>query len=155
MSVLYEFGYGLSYTTFSISKDTQVETMFASPLSALPTSAKTLPGGNPHLWDVLYRLSTTVTNTGSVTGYAVPQLYLTIPRGSTEGFVAKNILRGFEKLQLKPGESRRVAFNLTRRDLSNWDTVKQQWAISHGEFLAHVGFSSRDFRASVPFVPIH
>lgn len=153
-SVLYEFGFGLSYTNFSIDKNIRVEPTFQSGISALPSAAKTVPGGNPHLWDVLYRVSTTVENIGCRSGFAVPQLYLTIPRGSVEGFVEKNILRGFEKIHLKPGESQQVVFNLTRRDISRWDTVQQQWVIGRGRIDLSLGFSSRDFHAVESFVPI-
>lgn len=150
-SVQYEFGYGLSYTTFDIAGDAKVKFVGDEDQQELPAAAKTLPGGNPRLWDVLFQVSVSVKNTGSNGGFAVPQLYLSLPRGSVEGFVAKNVLRGFEKIHLKPQETHDVTFNLSRRDISHWNAVKQQWAISKGEAQAHVGFSSRDFRTSVSF----
>lgn len=137
-----------------MSSKPQVKSMFHGDLSVFPASAKTLPGGNPRLWYVLYRISVSVKNTGHVTGSAVPQLYLVLPRGSVEGFVAKSLLRGFEKVQLRPGESRTVEFNLTRRDISHWDSVEQQWAIARGAIQANIGFSSRDFHAVTSFSPL-
>lgn len=150
----YEFGYGLSYTTFDMSKDLQVNSELDGKISALPAADEVVPGGNPRLWDVLYKASVMVKNTGKVAGAVVPQLYLSVPRGSAEGFIAKSQLRGFEKVHLTPGQSTTVEFNLTRRDLSYWDTVQQNWVIPQGRFQVHTGFSSRDFRASASFAPL-
>ncbi|KAJ5243207.1 glycoside hydrolase superfamily [Penicillium citrinum] len=154
-SVAYEFGYGLSYTTFSINKKIGVHQKFTGLLPQIPPNATIIPGGNPHLWDNLYEISATVMNTGKVAGFAVPQLYLSIPRGSSNahGFIAKRVLRGFEKVHLDPRESKDVVFRLTRRDISTWDTVKQQWVIPKGEIQAFVGLSSRDFHGSATFTP--
>lgn len=152
-TVLYEFGFGLSYTTFSIA-EIDVQPLFEGHLTAALPRAKTVPGGNPHLWDTLYQVSVLVTNTGKVAGSAVPQLYLTLPRGPVQGHSAKRVLRGFEKVHLAPGQSEKVNFMLTRRDISYWDTVTQEWVIGTGVVEAQVGFSSRDFRASTSFVPL-
>ncbi|KAB8244183.1 glycoside hydrolase family 3 C-terminal domain-containing protein [Aspergillus flavus] len=121
----YEFGYGLSYTTFSIEKDISLTPLFNGDLSALPADAKILPGGNPNLWEVLYRISITVRNTGEI-GATVPQLYLSLPKGTAQEASPINVLRGFEKVYLQPGESRNVTFQLTRRDISHWDVTGQQ-----------------------------
>ncbi|KAE8370782.1 glycoside hydrolase superfamily [Aspergillus caelatus] len=153
-TVQYEFGYGLSYTTFSIGKSISITPLSNGELSALPADAKIIPGGNPNLWEVLYRISITVKNTGQVAGAAVPQLYLSLPKEMTEAASAVNVLRGFEKVQLQPGEARNVTFQLTRRDLSRWDVTRQQWAIPSGLMQAYVGFSSRDFRVAGSFTPI-
>ncbi|KAJ1715519.1 putative beta-glucosidase [Aspergillus flavus] len=152
-SVQYEFGYGLSYTTFSIEKDISLTPLFNGDLSALPADAKILPGGNPNLWEVLYRISITVRNTGEI-GATVPQLYLSLPKGTAQEASPINVLRGFEKVYLQPGESRNVTFQLTRRDISHWDVTGQQWMIPSGLMQAHVGFSSRDFRVAGSFTPI-
>ncbi|GKZ31011.1 hypothetical protein AbraIFM66950_010931 [Aspergillus brasiliensis] len=153
-TVQYEFGYGLSYTTFTITKDINITSLSNGNLSAFPATSETVPGGNPHLWDVLYQVSATVKNTGSVAGAAVPQLYLSLPQSTIGVSLPVNILRGFEKVHLQPGESRMVTFSLTRRDLSNWDVTKQQWALPSGSIRAHVGFSSRDIRATGSFAAI-
>ncbi|KAI9035723.1 hypothetical protein KD926_002944, partial [Aspergillus affinis] len=125
-------------------------------LSAESLSAKTLPGGNPHLWDNLYRISTTVKNAGHTAGATVPQLYLNLPKlpSTNSQIQAKKVLRGFYKLHLKTGESKTVTFDLTRRDISRWDVVKQKWVIPEGKVQAWVGFSSRDLRAGGSFTQI-
>ncbi|KAL4796636.1 glycoside hydrolase superfamily [Aspergillus venezuelensis] len=156
-SVLYEFGYGLSYTTFDLSS----HALQISPVSkgtgnitSLPPAHRTVPGGNPHLWDILYSITVSVKNTGNVAGATVPQLYLTLPALSGNDNATTYILRGFEKVRLEPSEAQEVTFTLNRRDISRWDVVRQQWAIPRGRIGAAVGFSSRDFRAKGGFVPI-
>jgi beta-glucosidase len=57
-------------------------------------------------------------------------------------------LHGFEKVSLGPGESQTVGFTLTRRDVSYWDVVSQEWVIPGGEIKILVGFSSRDLPLS-------
>ena len=153
-TVQYEFGYGLSYTTFAIGRNISITPLSNGDLSALPADAKVIPGGNPNLWEALYRISITVKNTGDVAGAAVPQLYLSFPKDTTRAASPVNVLRGFEKVHLQPGESRKVTFELTRRDISNWDVTRQQWVIASGLIQAHVGFSSRDFQATGSFTPI-
>lgn len=56
------------------------------------------------------------------------------------------MLRGFEEVELKPGETRTVAFNVTYRDLSNWDSEAQDWKVTEYPKVAYVGASSRDLR---------
>lgn len=144
ITVRYEFGYGLSYTTFNIS---DVE---ASPLeteiTALPEDLPIEQGGNPALWESLYNVTISLANTGDVAGAAVPQLYVGLPSSAPEGTPIRQ-LRGFEKVYLEAGESKPVGFELMRRDLSYWDVVRQQWVIPEGEFTFWVGFSSRDLVA--------
>ncbi|KAK5045553.1 hypothetical protein LTR84_009171 [Exophiala bonariae] len=145
-SVLYEFGYGLSYTTFNLS-DLQIEsTVSGKPVTARPPLAATVPGGNPTLWAVLYVVNVTVTNTGNTAGAAVPQLYLSLPSTSQSNPTPVNVLRGFDKIFLQPGKSTTVQFPLARRDLSYWDTNLQDWVISSGAIAVHLGFSSRDLK---------
>ncbi|KAF1952829.1 hypothetical protein CC80DRAFT_478566 [Byssothecium circinans] len=144
ISVRYEFGFGLSYTTFNIS-DLQASPL-SSNISALPADLPIQPGGNPDLWASVYNVSVSVSNTGSVAGAAVPQLYVGLPSSAPEGTPVKQ-LRGFEKVYLEKGATQTVGFELMRRDLSYWDVVRQQWVIPEGEFTFWVGFSSRDLVA--------
>ncbi|KAI7330793.1 glycoside hydrolase family 3 protein [Hortaea werneckii] len=97
------------------------------------------PGGNSLLWDVLYRVTADITNTGSVGGIEVPQLYLSLGRP----YDPKIVLRGFERLSIRPGETVKATFDLKRRDLSNWDTVSQNWQITDYPKTIYVGSSSR------------
>lgn len=103
-------------------------------------------GGNPALYDVIYKVTLKVKNTGKMTGKAVPQLYLEYPKGISYETPIRQ-LRGFDKVELKPGEKTVVTFELIRKDLSVWDVVKQQWVIpqAKGGYIVHIGYSSRDF----------
>ena len=113
-----------------------------SPQKRLPASGA--PGGNPELWDVLYRVQATVTNTGKVGGEEVPQLYLSL--GGP--YDPKLVLRGFERLSIQPNGSTTASFDIMRRDLSNWDVVSQNWVISNYTKTVYVGSSSRNLPLS-------
>ncbi|KIX92413.1 uncharacterized protein Z520_11888 [Fonsecaea multimorphosa CBS 102226] len=143
-SVLYEFGFGLSYTTFNLSA-LSVDKSNAT-INALPDSLPIAPGGNPSLWQIICTVTVTVTNTGDVFGGAVPQLYLSMPPISGSMHTPRHVLRGFDKMWLAPNESRNTSFPLTRRDLSYWNVKQQKWVIPDGAFVVNVGFSSRDLR---------
>ncbi|KAK6581586.1 hypothetical protein PZA11_006277 [Diplocarpon coronariae] len=144
LSVRYEFGFGLSYTTFALSGLATTPRANASVAAAAPTQPTT-PGGNPALWDELYTVAVELTNTGPVAGAEVPQLYLAFPASAPAGTPPKQ-LRGFEKVFLEPGARETVRFAVTRRDLSFWDVGSQNWVIPAGEFGVGVGFSSRDVK---------
>ncbi|KAK5016394.1 hypothetical protein LTR16_000744 [Cryomyces antarcticus] len=125
-SVLYEFGFGLSYTTFGLS-GLGISNVYGGANGSLPRTpppGPVLPGGNQVLWDVLYRVTATVQNTGSVAGAAVPQLYLSMPAEAGEGTPVR-VLRGFAKVSVQPGQSVQVGFDLMRRDVSYWDARRQ------------------------------
>jgi beta-glucosidase len=152
ISVLYEFGFGLSYTTFELS-DLSITKLTNETISSLPAAEATnttSPGGNANLWVSLFKVSVTVSNTGSVVGATVPQLYLTLPSTAGEG-TPVNQLRGFDKVELAVNGSSTVEFELMRRDISYWDVVLQEWKIPSGEFQIQVGFSSRDLRVAGTF----
>ncbi len=149
----YEFGFGLSYTSFQysgleISKSlasSSKKRCVGSSLGTYPTGP-ILPGGQKDLWDVLVKVSATITNTGSVTGAEVAQLYIGIPSPNSTSIPATPIrqLRGFEKPLISAGQSATVTFSLTRRDLSIWDTVKQSWLLQSGTYNVYVGGSSQN-----------
>jgi beta-glucosidase len=140
ISVRYEFGFGLSYTTFNMSG--LAMNALAQNITAHPEKLPIQPGGNPALWASLYNVTVSVSNTGDCAGAAVPQLYVGLPSSAPEGTPLRQ-LRGFEKVYLEKGESQSVSFELMRRDLSYWDIVSQQWVIPEGEFTIYVGWSSR------------
>lgn len=117
----------------------------AQSITSLPEVLPIQPGGNPALWETVYNISALVTNSGSVKGATVPQLYVTFPDSAPRGTPPKQ-LRGFAKNFLEPTESKAVAFELMRRDLRYWDISLQESLIPDGEFTLRVGFSSRDER---------
>lgn len=149
----YAFGFGLSYTTFSLSNLQIVRTGQGS-LSATPPQQEIVPGGNPALWEVVYQVMITVKNSGYVAGAAVPQLYLSLPQGNNQDITPVKVLRGFEKIMLQPDEKKMVTFDLIRRDISSWDTGMQEWVIGAEGVTAMVGFSSRDIKAAMIFQPL-
>ncbi|KAK0966908.1 hypothetical protein LTR91_017353 [Friedmanniomyces endolithicus] len=153
-SVQYEFGYGLSYTTFSMSTAT-ISRVASGAISAAPANNTVAPGGNPALWDILYTVSVIVSNTGSVAGATVPQLYLGLPQPANEDYTPVKVLRGFQKVLLAPGASQTVTFSLTRRDISYWDTFAQQWIIGSSAIGVLAGFSSRDIQSTTSFSPLN
>ncbi|KAL3419630.1 beta-glucosidase G 1 [Phlyctema vagabunda] len=146
MSVLYEFGFGLSYTNFSVA-DLAISTINNDTITATAPAQDILPGGNPALWANLYTVTVELTNTGSVAGAEVPQLYLTFPSTAPAGTPPMQ-LRGFDKVFLDAEDSATITFDLMRRDLSYWDIISQEWIIPSGEFGVSVGFSSRDIKLS-------
>jgi beta-glucosidase len=122
---VYPFGFGLSYTNFTYS-DIKLS-------SASLKGAQTL------------KASVTVTNSGSRDGKEVVQLYIRDLVGSITRPVKE--LKGFQKIELKAGESRTVTFNITPEDLKfyNYD-LKYDW--ESGDFTIMIGGNSRDVKSS-------
>lgn len=83
------------------------------------------PGGNPQLYDVLFTVTADITNTGDVAGDEVAQLY--VSRGGPNNPVRE--LRDFDRITIQPGETATFTGNITRRDISDWDTVSQNWYV--------------------------
>jgi beta-glucosidase len=125
---LFPFGYGLSYTDFSVH-DVRV-----GPAS--------LPEGGQET------VTADVTNTGQRTGAEVVQLYIGMPSGLHE---PPKQLKGFEKVTLRPGQTKTVQFHLSTRDLSYWDADAHGWVLGRGAYSAMVGTSSRDIAARAGF----
>ncbi|KAJ3564724.1 hypothetical protein NPX13_g7744 [Xylaria arbuscula] len=125
----YEFGFGLSYTTFSFS-GLNITKNESANFDPYPTG-EVLQGGPADLWDVLATITASVTNTGEVVGAEVAQLYLGLP--GDKDVVPLRQLRGFEKMSLLANQSATVSFPLTRRDLSEWDVVAQKWSLVTGD----------------------
>jgi beta-glucosidase len=137
----YEFGFGLSYTTFGYANLT-IEPVADSNVSPFPSSSVPIvQGGHPQLWQVLYRATVSITNTGKIAGHEVAQLYLGVPNAPAKQ------LRGFERVGiLQPSETREVEFALDRRDLSIWNVTAQAWELQRGSYKVWIGASSRDMR---------
>lgn len=120
---LYPFGYGLSYTTFKYN-NLQI---------SQPNSGTESP----------VTVSVDITNTGKRTGDEVVQLYL---RDKVSSVIAyESVLRGFERISLKPGETKKVVFTLQPEDLQILDR-HMEWTVEPGEFEVRVGASSTDIR---------
>jgi len=116
----YEFGYGLSYTDFSYGN--------------LKTSA-------PVMADNL-QVSVTVTNTGSVAGKEVVQLYVSAPINKLDKPAAE--LKAFGKTKLlQPGESQEISFSLHPADLASFDTKTSSWITDAGTYTARIGTSQK------------
>lgn len=131
----YEFGFGLSYTEFEYSNLSI--TAIEGPSTDMYPVGPIIEGGQADLWDVLYRVTATVTNVGEVDGAEVAQLYVGIPGAPVMQ------LRGFAKVDVEPDTGVEVSFDLLRRDLSVWDAVAQKWLLQGGEYQVFVGASSR------------
>lgn len=144
--VSHPFGYGLTYTTFAYAD-----------LSVDAAEVTDETGDD----DVVVRVTARVTNAGDRTGVAVPQLYVGRPDSAFAR--APRELRGFERIELTPGESRVVEFGLTRRDLSHWDVGVHGWVVEPGAAEIAVGENSRDLPlhtvvdvvAPVVHLPLH
>ncbi|MEL6654341.1 MAG: glycoside hydrolase family 3 C-terminal domain-containing protein, partial [Bacteroidota bacterium] len=119
----YEFGFGLSYTSFSYS--------------ALSLDKSTLsPGGK-------IQVSVTVTNTGKRMGREVVQLYTQDLYASVSPPNKK--LRDFRKITLLPGESRKLTFSLTPEQLAFWGR-EDKWITEAGEFKVMIGGQEARFQ---------
>ncbi|KJZ73426.1 hypothetical protein HIM_07220 [Hirsutella minnesotensis 3608] len=113
------------------------------PQPLLPSSGG--QGGHPQLWDVMYTVRCTIKNVGSRTTDEIPQLYVSL--GGPDEPV--RVLRGFDRLEdIGPGMSVEFRAELTRRDVSNWDPVAQNWVVTKHPKRVWVGSSSRDLRLS-------
>ncbi|KAJ6260070.1 putative beta-glucosidase L [Drechslerella dactyloides] len=132
ISPRYEFGFGLSYTTFSY---TNLAISYTSTTTGPITSTSNAPGGYPALYEPVATITARVTNTGSVTGAEVAQLYIGLP--STAPSTPPKQLRGFQKLKLAAGASGTVTFVLKRKDLAYWDVSRQLWVVPTGNFVLY------------------
>ena len=139
----YEFGYGLSYTSFNYTSAI-LNVLDANALSTPYASGPLSVGGRADLWDDVVEVSVAVTNTGAIDGHEVAQLYVQFPDAADEPV---RQLRGFERVWVPAGEYEVVVFPLRRRDLSIWDVAAQEWKIEPGDYVFSVGASSRDLRA--------
>ncbi|CAK7200600.1 hypothetical protein SEUCBS139899_003298 [Sporothrix eucalyptigena] len=139
----WEFGYGLSYTTFEI--DSIAVTTKSKPTARPPSTTAISPGGNSALYETVAKVTLLVRNTGSVTGATVAQIYIGFPDSAPSGTPLR-VLRGFRKIKLNPGGIQQVEIPLSRKSLSYWDINVQDWIIPVGEFKIYAGISSRDIR---------
>ncbi|KAI0416803.1 beta-glucosidase-like protein [Xylaria grammica] len=131
------------------SKKYPYPTGYSTAQKAGPTAGGA-SGGNPALWDVAYTLSVTVTNEGAAaSGKAVAQAYVQFPKASDNGGFDTPViqLRDFAKSDtLAPGESATLQLQLTRKDISVWDTTAQNWIVPSptGRYGVWIGQASDD-----------
>ncbi|KAI8149939.1 beta-glucosidase [Fennellomyces sp. T-0311] len=125
---LFEFGFGLSYSQFEYG------------------NLKVKVKGNTN--DPRVIASITIRNIGDYDGAEIPQAYITFPETAGE---PPKLLRGFEKVYLDKGDRKKVDFEFTKMDLSIWNEQSADWMVPRGDFMVHVGASSRDIRASASF----
>lgn len=125
----FPFGFGLSYTTFAYGKPR--------------LSAQRLEGEGE------LTLSVDVTNTGKRTGKETVQLYIG-QRDPSEPRPAKE-LKAFEKIELRPGETKTVEFRIDRSMLAFYSAGKHDWTVEPGRFTAYVCASSADVRGQAGF----
>jgi beta-glucosidase len=125
---LFPFGHGLSYTDFKYSK-LRIGTKSITPGETLTVKVD-------------------VTNTGKVPGKEIVQLYVRDVK-STFARPEKE-LKAFEKVELKPKQTKTITFNLDREAFWYFDTSRNAWSVEAGEFEILVGASSRDIRLRGP-----
>ncbi|MDO9341801.1 MAG: glycoside hydrolase family 3 C-terminal domain-containing protein [Bacteroidales bacterium] len=124
----YEFGYGMSYSTFDYSDLTASSTSFSTKMI----------------------ITVIVKNTGTVSGKEVVQLYLAAPTSKIEKPVQE--LKGFAKTQLlQPGESQQLSFKLDARSLASFWSGISAWVADKGDYEVRIGASSKDIRLKSSF----
>jgi len=127
LPVVYPFGYGLSYTTFDYSN--------------LNTDKKTYDQADT------IQATFTLTNTGDREGAEVAQLYVSDPVCSVMRPVKE--LKGFKKVFLKPGESRRITLDIPVSSLAFYSEAQSQFVVEPGEFILQLGASASDIKQKI------
>ncbi len=125
----FPFGFGLSYTTFKYGKPR---------LSAPSLTA-----------DGKLTLTVSVTNTGKRAGKEIVQLYIGDEKASVER--PRKELKDFEKVELQPGETKDVSFEITPEALQFWSDETHSWTAEPGRFKAYVCASETDVRGTATF----
>jgi beta-glucosidase len=124
----YEFGYGLSYTSFDYSNLSLSSSTFNGALMA----------------------KVTITNTGKIAGKEAVQLYLSAPHRQLDKPAEE--LKAFGKTGLlQPGQSQTLTFTLTPGDLASFDAASSSWRAEAGKYVVRVGASSLDIRQTADF----
>ena len=127
LPVVYPFGYGLSYTTFNYSN--------------LNTDKKTYDQADT------IQATFTLTNTGDREGAEVAQLYVSDPVCSVMRPVKE--LKGFKKVFIKPGESRRITLDIPVSSLAFYSEAQSQFVVEPGEFILQLGASTSDIKQKI------
>lgn len=124
LTPLFPFGYGLSYTTFSITNPAVVNNL----------SSTSKPN---------FQVTFTLANTGQVSGAEVAQVYLAMPASLNE---PPRRLVGWQKIKLDPGASQSATIEIDQNDsshpMSYWDTTSNTWKVASGTYTVYLGNSS-------------
>ena len=123
LAVTYPFGHGLSYTTFAYGD---------------PIATETAEG---------IEVTVPVTNTGSVAGREVVQVYSSLPGSRVQR--PPRELKAFASVPVEPGATAAATMIIRREDLAYWDVRVDRWVVEPGAYVLDVGASSRDLRAQV------
>lgn len=129
----FAFGHGLSYTTFKISN------LKVQNFKPLPEGGLREP----------ISFTVDVTNTGNLEGSDVVQLYITDVKSSVDRPIKE--LKAFQKVSLKPGETKTVTLKTDERALSFWDEESDDWKAEPGDFVAQAGDASDRLTCKVKF----
>ncbi|MFH0771048.1 MAG: glycoside hydrolase family 3 C-terminal domain-containing protein [Candidatus Omnitrophota bacterium] len=130
IEVLFPFGYGLSYATFDY-RNIQVNPLI-------------VPEGES------VEVSFELRNTGKYEGAEVAQLYIRDVKSSAER--PPKELKWFQRVDLKPNETKKIKLTLDKRAMSYYDVKKKDWVVEPGEFKVLIGGSSRDIRLEGRFI---
>lgn len=120
---VYPFGYGLSYTDFRYSN--------------MKLSGRDVSSNEQII------ISADIENIGSVYGTEIVQLYVSVPGADGEDKPKKQ-LKGFERVELQPGETRRVSFELNVSEMSFFSELEQRTYVLEGKYKAYIGRHSAD-----------
>ena len=125
---LFPFGHGLSYTTFTLG------------------AMEVIPSGDG------YQVSLDVSNTGKRAGATVVQLYLSLPGESTPRPLRE--LKGFQRIELKDGETQKITIPLSSSSLLYWHPVQNSWVAPQGPVKVQAGFSEHDIHQEIIIPPL-
>ena len=125
---LFPFGHGLSYTTFTLG------------------AMEVIPSGDG------YQVSLDVSNTGQRAGATVVQLYLSLPGESTPRPLRE--LKGFQRIELKDGETQKITIPLSSSSLLYWHPVQNAWVAPQGPVKVQAGFSEHDIHQEIIIPPL-
>ncbi|MFD1293338.1 beta-glucosidase [Lutibacter holmesii] len=124
---LFAFGEGLSYTNFEISKIESNKKVYAT---------------HEHI-----TISAAVSNTGNFDGAEVVQVYVGKPTSKVERAVKE--LKGFQKVMVKKGETKKVEISLNVKDLAFYDETISDWNLEKGEYIIYVGNASNNISKEI------